>query len=360
MRFAILHYTKPPVVGGVERVVAEQATMLRSLGHQVEVCDAADWSDVWERGGLDVVLVHNVFTMPFDLEWTEVLWKLAEEHPDVKWVNWVHDVAAANPAYDHLDWDSPAMALLKKAAPNCRHVSVSATRLETFLAVTGISAEACTVVSNGIDPAALLGLTDRMVKVVAEHGIWNRDLVLVHPTRFLRRKNLELAVAVTSELARRGVDVLYLVSGAPDPHQTDGMVYMKEIQALTETTAARGRFVSLGESGALSDADILGLYAIGDLVFFPSIQEGFGLPLLEAEVLGVPVLASDIPAHREIESGGVALFDLKTPVSTLVNRIQADERVLGRAEVANLDLDIHRTKRQRARDRNHRTAVDSK
>lgn len=40
----------------------------------------------------------------------------------------------------------------------------------------------------------------------------------------------------------------------------------------------------------------------------PSLAEGFGLPLLEASALGVPAIASDIPAHRELASAATALL----------------------------------------------------
>ena len=39
MRIALVHYTKPPVVGGVERVIADQAAALTGLGHEVEIVD---------------------------------------------------------------------------------------------------------------------------------------------------------------------------------------------------------------------------------------------------------------------------------------------------------------------------------
>jgi putative transposase len=41
MRIALVHYTKPPVVGGVERVIGDQARALRALGHEVEVVDGS-------------------------------------------------------------------------------------------------------------------------------------------------------------------------------------------------------------------------------------------------------------------------------------------------------------------------------
>lgn len=42
MRIALLHYTKPPVIGGVERVIADQAQALRELGHEVVVVNRED------------------------------------------------------------------------------------------------------------------------------------------------------------------------------------------------------------------------------------------------------------------------------------------------------------------------------
>jgi glycosyltransferase involved in cell wall biosynthesis len=54
--------------------------------------------------------------------------------------------------------------------------------------------------------------------------------------------------------------------------------------------------------------DLLGaLYAQAGLLAYPSLVEGFGLPLLEAMVTGTPVLASDIPVLREI-GGDAALY----------------------------------------------------
>jgi glycosyltransferase involved in cell wall biosynthesis len=57
--------------------------------------------------------------------------------------------------------------------------------------------------------------------------------------------------------------------------------------------------------GFLSDVDLRATVAGADAVCAPSRYEGFGLPVIEAFATGTPVLASDIPAHREI-SGGLA------------------------------------------------------
>lgn len=58
------------------------------------------------------------------------------------------------------------------------------------------------------------------------------------------------------------------------------------------------------ETGALPDHEIATMLRGARALLFPSFAEGFGLPLAEALALGVPVIASDLPALREV--GGAA------------------------------------------------------
>ena len=52
--------------------------------------------------------------------------------------------------------------------------------------------------------------------------------------------------------------------------------------------------------GRVPDADLPALYSGAAVFAFPSLFEGFGLPILEALACGCPVVASDIGSHREI------------------------------------------------------------
>lgn len=53
---------------------------------------------------------------------------------------------------------------------------------------------------------------------------------------------------------------------------------------------------------------------------FASYTEGFGLPIVEALAAGLPVIASDIPCHREVGKNIVSYFDLERP-ETLIEQI---------------------------------------
>lgn len=298
MRIAILHYTKLPVIGGVERVIGDQAKVLSVLGHEVEVLTRSEWGG----GAYDVVIVHNVFTMPFDLEWTAQLIKQAAETPHIRWINWVHDVR----------WC--------EKVPQAVHVAVSEVRKQEYARVTTTP---ITVIPNGVDTGNVLGIMERVCGLKLE----NETLILLQPTRFVRRKNIELGLRVLAELP----EAIYNVTAAPDPHQDDGSLYFKELGELAEALGVRDRVWFLGEAAPLSDEDVRSLYQMADALFFPSTAEGFGLPLIEAALHGVPVFCSDIPAHREV-AVGAEFFALDEAPQQIAVRIREHPAVRQRQQ----------------------------
>ena len=70
---------------------------------------------------------------------------------------------------------------------------------------------------------------------------------------------------------------------------------------------ARGRRVRF--LGKVSDAELCRLYQTAGWSAYPSLYEGFGLPVLDALRHGTPVLASDHSALRELDHPGVHYFD---------------------------------------------------
>ncbi|WP_413992043.1 glycosyltransferase family 4 protein [Labrys okinawensis] len=71
----------------------------------------------------------------------------------------------------------------------------------------------------------------------------------------------------------------------------------------------KGLSSAVVEVADLSDRGVVALMAGAHGLVQPSLAEGFGLPLVEAGALGIPVIASDIPAHREIAPVGTLLLD---------------------------------------------------
>ena len=65
-------------------------------------------------------------------------------------------------------------------------------------------------------------------------------------------------------------------------------------------------------TGYLSDDELKVLYNHAFLYVFPSVYEGFGIPIIDAQVFGIPVLCSDIPVFKEIAGNGAEFFGLNT------------------------------------------------
>ncbi len=144
------------------------------------------------------------------------------------------------------------------------------------------------VAPNGVDPewarARPLSATDR-----ARLGVPERYLLFVGNLE--PRKGLPLLARAHAAARRSDPDVPPLLLVGP-PGWGDAW-------GGTVPDPADVRHV-----GFVPDEDLRGLVAGAVAVCMPSRYEGFGLPLLEGLACGRPVLASDIPAHREV--GGSA------------------------------------------------------
>jgi glycosyltransferase involved in cell wall biosynthesis len=73
--------------------------------------------------------------------------------------------------------------------------------------------------------------------------------------------------------------------------------------------ALNGNDIDYGYSFDLSEEQLIDTYRRADLFAFVSTAEGFGLPILEAQAIGRPVVSSDISPMREIAGQGACLVD---------------------------------------------------
>lgn len=314
MNIALVHFTASPIVGGVERVMDEHARVFSAHGHRVTVlCDRGGGPDAVRLpdekspdalasallpllAQQDIVFLHNMLTMPFHPALTEALWHAMDGLPRVRFVAWVHDVAACNPDY------APVAPIFAKAHPRCGYFAVSPLRARQFAEATGAQAA---VIPNGIDPARVLGLPENVAAFAKQRGLPDGRIVLLHPTRIVRRKNVEMSIAVAREFARRGTPAMVLVTAADDPHNAASRALGEKLRS--ECAADEG-VIFIGDHFAVGDAELAALYRLADALFFPSRSEGFGLPLLEAAMHRLPVFCSDIEPLRDLLREGAVRF----------------------------------------------------
>jgi mannosylglucosylglycerate synthase len=357
-RVGLLHYTCPPIIGGVETILYEQATRLATRGYPVTILsgrggplpdrkaarlviipeldsrdtavsavrDALDRGDVpsefatlraniierlsTELAELDVVIVHNALTLHFNLPLTAALWTLADDkRPRI--ISWVHDISWLNPIYRPWMHEGEPWDLLRRQHPHITSIFVSTARLEEWRELTGANVDATHVIPNGIDPGALLHLGPRARELVTRFGLLRTDIVMLAPVRITKRKNLEWAIDAAAGVRASGRSVQLLITGPPGPHNPRSLEYVADLKRQTErldlTHSVRFLFEeSGGPSGeyAVDAATLSDLYMLSDVVILPSASEGFGLPLAEAAIFRVPVVCTDLAAFREVAPEG--------------------------------------------------------
>ncbi|NNF83944.1 MAG: glycosyltransferase [Deltaproteobacteria bacterium] len=358
LRLAMLHYTAPPIVGGVESTIYHHARLLAEAGCRVLVVSGRGESfhpmvsfrtvpemdsrhpEVLEAGkelakgevterftglrdrlieslrpllsGVDVCIVHNVTTLHKNIALTAALKWMSDERV-ARFLSWSHDFAWRDPLYTGDLHHGYPWNVLRSPWSGVRYVAVSAHRRKTMADLLGIPESEIRVIHPGVEISQFLKLAPLTWDLAETLGLLGADPLMLLPSRITRRKNIEFAVRVTAELQRHKPDATLVVTGPPGPHNPANVRYLKELKELCARLGVSERVCFLheqGEGGAplhLSDEVVADFYQLADLLLFPSFREGFGIPVLEAGLARVPIFAADIPPLRE-SAGDLAHF----------------------------------------------------
>lgn len=187
--------------------------------------------------------------------------------------------------------------------------TVSEFTKERILEWSGIPADKVSVVGNGRSPAFTLK---------GPRHASGRPYFL-HVGRRVAHKNIPRLLQAFHD-SRAGRETCLLFTGDPD-----------------ETTANNISRLGMGDSvrftGPLTDDELAAVYRGAVALLFPSLYEGFGLPIIEAMACGTPVLTSNITAMPEVAGTNAAV--LVSPcdtdeISHGIDQIAHDEELRSR------------------------------
>jgi glycosyltransferase involved in cell wall biosynthesis len=198
-------------------------------------------------------------------------------------------------------------------------LAVSETTARDVVRLLGIPRERIAVTPNGVEQAFfdLYRLrrelsTEARVELRRRLGIPEGRPILFYVGGHDERKNIAMVVEIASEAiaecAERG--------GTPPILVLAGKIN-SERERETLNTALRD-FAMAADTinlGFVSEPDLRSLYAESSVFLFPSLYEGFGLPVLEAMAAGVPVVSSNRGALPEVMGEVGILFDPEDPIA---------------------------------------------
>jgi glycosyltransferase involved in cell wall biosynthesis len=179
-------------------------------------------------------------------------------------------------------------------------ITAAAAARDEICSELGLRPSAFAIVPHGADPPA-------EVAPAPEHEIRARYAldgarVVVCVAAKRPHKNQEVLVRA---MALLDDDVVLVLAGHPEPYDA----HLREVAA-TLGVDARIRFTDY-----VPPRDLEGLWRVAGCAAFPTLGEGFGIPLVEAMIRGVGVAASDIPVLREVGGDVPRYFDPHAPIA---------------------------------------------
>ncbi|MDP1713133.1 MAG: glycosyltransferase family 4 protein [Anaerolineales bacterium] len=356
MNIALLHYSVPPIVGGVESVIAHHARLMSADGHSVRLIAArgeglneniplisipfADsrharvtkMKEQLDRGeatkdfeslrdelakqlqdafsGVDILIAHNVCSLNKNLALTAALHQLHAARKLPRLILWHHDLAWTTPRYQPELHDGYPWDLLRTNWGNTMHVVVSELRRRELSDLMKLEPASIHVIPNGVDAARFYKLEPQTQTLLEQTHLLEAAPILLLPVRVTPRKNIELALYTLAELRKQFPNAALLVTGPLGPHNGDNLKYFEMLTSLRTQLGLQGSVHFLAElvDSFLPDEVIADFYRISDALFFPSREEGFGIPLIEAAFSHLPAFCADIPPLRELGISDAAFF----------------------------------------------------
>jgi mannosylglucosylglycerate synthase len=363
-RIALLHYSVPPVIGGVESVILAHARLLVDAGYPTSIVAGRGGEDALPLGAelveipeldsrhphimqmsqeleqgrvpadfegtanrlqerlapvlqpIDVLIVHNVFTKHFNLPLTAALCRLLDQGAITRCVAWCHDFTwtssnSRSKVHPGHPWD-----LLRIPRSDVTYVTISHERQRELASLFECPPGQIRVIYNGVAPRELLALSEAGLALIDRLDLRDSELNLIMPVRVTQAKNIEFALHVAAALKEKGIRSKLVVTGPPDPHDRTNMEYFQSLLDLRARLDVVNELRFVYESGPeptepyMVDMPVVTeLLRASDALFMPSHREGFGMPILEAGLAGIPVFCTDqVPAANEIGEQDVIRF----------------------------------------------------
>jgi len=369
MNIALLHYSVPPIVGGVESVIAHHARLMTKAGHSVRLLAArgealnehipliriphadsrherlTQIKDDLDRGevtndfeivrdklaielqaalsGVDVLIAHNVCSLNKNLALTAALHQLHQSNKLPRLILWHHDLAWTTPRYLPELHEGYPWNLLKTDWGNLTHVTVSELRRDELAELMNIEPASIRVIPNGVNAEEFYKLEALTESLLEKTNLLDAAPILLLPVRITPRKNIELALTTLAELKKQFPQAALVVTGPLGPHNGNNVKYFEMLTGLRKQLGLEGSAHFLAElhNDFLPDEVITDFYRVADALLFPSREEGFGIPLLEAAFSHLPAFCADIPPLKKLGRDDAVFFSPDEEPATVAKLI---------------------------------------
>lgn len=371
MKITLIHYAAPPIVGGVETVMAKQAELFTLAGHKVNIL--AGRGENWNRNivvkviplldsrhpeilqikksldqghipaayekvvqklleilheeldDCDKIIAHNIASLHKNLPLTDALHRYAVSGAAKRIILWHHDFAWNSSRYQEELHPGLPWGLTRTAWHGVTQVVVSEARRQELSMLTGISPADIHVIPAGIDLPVFLSLSRETTRLCRKLKLLTANPLLLTPVRLTKRKNLELAISILGELVKHMPSAQLVITGPLGAHNPANQRYFESLLQLRAELQLENvvHFMAEHLPEGLSEQQVAEFYRLADLLLLPSREEGFGIPILEAGMGRLVIFCSKIPPLQALGGSWANYFTLEESPSKIAQNIFA-------------------------------------
>jgi glycosyltransferase involved in cell wall biosynthesis len=178
----------------------------------------------------------------------------------------------------------------------CHLITDSEFMRQTLIERFAQPATKITAVPLGVNSIFQPVTTSECAAVLKRFAFPKKPLIL-HVGSTQPRKNVERLFQALACLQQQKVNFTFIQAGGV------------QTPSLRELSQQLNLQQSVHFLGPVSEAELLALYNVADVFVFPSLYEGFGLPVLEAMACGTPVITSNVSSLPEVAGDAAVLLN---------------------------------------------------
>lgn len=373
-RIALIHYSYPPVVGGVESVVSTQAELLCKHGFVTSLlCGdgktnnpllafhiipelkslsnfnpelakqiytqkqfSSDFFTLVDKihqkiepilNDVDVIIAHNIFSLAFNPAIGYALLKYKKNHPHIKLIAWTHDfeLKDIDGIRSKKEFTNPDLSsFIYQQNESIHYVAISSfLKQNTFINMLSFKEADVAVIPNGINIEQFMSFSPSSLPVIHKYSLLERSPLLILPSKILKHKNIHLCLQVVKQLKEKGNNPFLIITAKYIPHNlaNSKIYYETVVRTIQELKLQDNVLILPDEMEGITIQNLKDFYAISDIVILLSSYENFGLPLIEAALMKTPILCSSLEVFRQIAQEYAIYAEIHTPPELIADQI---------------------------------------
>ena len=251
----------------------------------------------------DLIVSFNVFSLPYNIALTAALRLLHENRSNLDHLTLCYDLSIKESEYDWEKRDKFPWNLMWSICPMVKYAVPTTPMAHDISHLLNYDISKIKVIPAGTNIFRTLRVSKKIEGFYRKYNLVNKFPLIFVPAKMSYRKNLPRTINILNILREKMETAHLIIAGSRSPHDVMTDTYASDLKKMIKDKKL-GKHVTViawdpAFDGIVLFEDSVSMMALSDVALFTSKRETFLIPILEAVLHGVPILA---PKGQEVNS----------------------------------------------------------